>query len=292
MLRIVKIIRDLIFFALIIFAIYLFAKTEKYNSRYWPEVIKVRDVLLTDSDSIIDQSDTTLIPVNYVGSIDFRSVNPEHRKDLFIQHLLPAIVMTREHLLDDLHHVEFIEKRITRKMTISDYDSTFLAAMKVKYETDELDELKVRIYPHPVSLALTQAVLESGWGTSTIFRNGKNIFGVMSFSKDDPRSHIQFSDGDDVRYLRTYNSVKESVEHYYLLISKISLYEKFRQKRWEGGTSVQLLPYMECYHESSYQYTDMAQSIIASNNLEQYDNIEIDPRYKEFLTLRSFLMKY
>lgn len=289
--RLKIIIRDLIYFALIIFAIYLIAKTEKYNSRYWPEVIKVRDVLLTDSDSIIYQSDTTLIPVNYIGSIDFRSVSPENRKNLFIQHLLPAIIITRERLLDDLHHIEFIEGRIDHKRRISDFDSIFLEGMKHKYETDKLDELKVRIYPHPVSLALTQAVLESGWGTSTIFRNGKNIFGVMSFSKDDPRLQIQFDDSDDERYLRTYSSVTESVEHYYLLVSKISSYGKFRQKRWEGETSAQLLHYMGSYHESD-QYTEMAQSIIASNNLVKYDNIAIDPGYKEISTLRSFLMKY
>jgi Bax protein len=289
--RIRRIIRDLIYFVLIIFAIYLFAKTEKYNSRYWPEVIKVRNVLLTNSDSIIYQSDTTLIPVNYIGSIDFRCVNPDNRKVLFIQHLLPAIVITRERLLDDLHHLEFIEERIGKKIPVSVFDSTFLAVMKLKYETDELDELKIRVYPHPVSLALTQAVLESGWGTSPIFRKGKNIFGIMSFSKDDPRSHIQFSDGDDERYLRTYNSIEESVEHYYLLISKVSSYEKFREKRWEGESSAKLLRYMESYHESD-QYTEMAQSIIASNNLVKYDNVAIDPGYKEFLSLRSYLMKY
>lgn len=286
-----RIIRDLIYFTLFIFALYLFAKTEKYNSRYWPEVIKIRDVKLIDTNSIIYQSDTTLIPVNYIGSFDFRSVNPENRKELFIQHLLPAIVITRERLLDDLHHVEFIEGRVSEKKSISDFDSTFLSGMKLKYETSSLDELKRRIYPHPVSLALTQAVLESGWGTSSIFRKGSNIFGIMSFSSDESRSLIQFQEGDDVRYLRTYRSVIESVEHYYLLISKVSSYKRFRQKRWEGEASSELLRYMGSYHESD-QYAEMAQSIIASNNLVHYDNVAIDPKYKEILTLRSFLLKY
>ena len=286
-----RIIRDLIYFALIVFALYLFAKTEKFNSRYWPVEIKIRDVKLIADDSIIIQSDSALIPVNYIGSIDFRSVNPEKRKDLFIQHLLPAIVITRERLLDDLHHVEFIEGRINRKKAISDFDSTFIIGMKLKYETDSIIELKRRIYPHPVSLALTQAVLESGWGTSSIFRNGSNIFGIMSFSSDDSRSLIQFQSGDDERYLRTYNNVIESVEHYYLLISKLSSYKRFRQKRWEGNTSAELLRYMGSYHESD-QYAEMAQSIIESNNLVQYDNYAIDPKYKKILTLKSFLMKY
>jgi len=286
-----RIIRDLIYFAIVIFAIYLFAKTEKFNSRYWPIEIKIKNVKLIVADSIINQSDSALIPVNYIGSIDFRSVNPDKRKELFIQHLLPAIIITRERLLDDLHHVEFIETRIGRKKKISNFDSTFIVAMKHKYETDSIIELKRKIYPHPVSLALTQAVLESGWGTSSIFRNGNNIFGIMSFSSDDSRSLIQFQTGDDERYLRTYSSVIESVEHYYLLISKLSSYKRFRQKRWEGESSSELLLYMGSYHESD-QYAEMAQSIIASNNLERYDNVAIDPKCEKTLTLKSFLMKY
>jgi len=286
-----RIIRDLIYFAFIIFAIYLFAKTEKFNSRYWPEVINVREIKLLDADSIILQTDTALIPVNYLGSIDFRSVDPDLRKNLFIQHLLPAIVITRDRLLDDLHHVEFIELKIINKKTISKFDSTFLNSLKAKYETNSLSELKIRIYPHPVSLALTQAVLESGWGTSSIFRNGSNIFGIMSFSVDESRSLMQFQQSSDERYLRTYKSVIESVEHYYLLMAKVSSYKLFRQKRWEGGTSSQLLHYIGSYHESD-QYAEMAQSIISSNDLERYDNVVIDPKYKEIITFRSFLMKY
>ena len=114
----------------------------------------------------------------------------------------------------------------------------------------------------------------------------------MSYSKGDSRSLIQLRDSTDERYLRTYNSVAESVEHYYLLISKVSSYEKFREKRWKGESSSQLIRYMESYHESSGLYTEMAQSIIASNNLVRYDNVSIDPGHKEILTLKKFLMKY
>jgi len=286
-----RIIRDLIYFAIIILALYLFAKTEKFNSTYWPERIRIKNVELICADSIIFQNDSALIPVNYVGLIDFRTVDADKRKDLFIQHLLPAIVITRERLLDDLHHVEFVEEKISHKKTISDLDSAFLAEMKHKYETDSLAELKKRIYPHPVSLALTQAVLESGWGTSGIFRNGSNMFGIMSFSSDETRSLIPLQEGDDERYLRTYSSIIESVEHYYLLISKLSSYKRFRLKRWEGSSSSELLHYMSSYHESE-QYAEMAQSILGSNDLTRYDNVSIDPKYKETLTLKSFLLKY
>jgi Bax protein len=286
-----KIIRDFIIILLLIFAVYIIAKIIKYNKQYWPVEIKVRNVQLSVPDSIYFQADTALIPLNYVGSIDFRSLNTEQRKDLFIQYLLPAIVITRERLFDDLHHVEFIEQRINQKIKISESDSMFMFGIKLKYETDSLDELKRRIYPHPVSLALTQAVLESGWGTSSIFRHGNNIFGMMSFSTDDPRSLVQLQGGEDEQYLRMYSSVIESVDHYYHTISTVSSYKKFRQMRWEGKASADLLRYMGSYHESD-QYAEMARSIISGNDLLRYDNVVIDPRYFESKTLISYLMKY
>jgi len=285
-------IREVIFIGLVVLALYIVVKVEIYHSRYWPEIVRINNVQLSVDDSIVIQSDSTLIPINYKGSVDFREVNPDKRKALFIMHILPAIVITRERLLDDLHRVDFIEDRMNRKKSIAKTDSSFLVSIKKRYETDSLSELKKRIYPHPVSLALTQAALESGWGTSSIFRHGNNIFGIMSFSSDDPRSQSPYNEGDDERYLRTYNSIIESVEHYFLFISTVSSYKKFRQKRWEGGTSAQLVRYLGRYHDNTDQYAEMAQSIIASNNLERYDNIAIDRHYIETMTLKSFLMKY
>ncbi len=286
-----RISRDLILVAVLIFAIYLFAKTQTYNSRYWSSTIKIRDIHISNSDSIIIQKDTALIPVNYLGTIDFREIDPEKRKDLFIQYLLPAIVVTRYRLLDDLHHIEFLEDRIIRKKKVAKVDSVFLAEMRSKYETDSLQELKKRIYPHPVSMALAQAILESGWGTSGIFRKGNNIFGIMSFSSDDSRTKVRFPDVNVKRYIRTYDSVITSIEDYYLLISKVSSYKKFRQKRWNGESSSELFRYINSYHESD-QYISMAHSIIESNDLERYDNIPIIPKYQEYTTLGSFLKKF
>ena len=286
-----RIIRDLILVAILIFAIYLFAKTQTYNSRYWPKGINVRNIQITNTDSIIIQKDSSVIPVNYLGSIDFRDIDPEKRKDLFIQYLLPAIVVTRYRLLDNLHHVEFLEDRINNNKKVAQVDSFFLAEMRSKYETDSLQELKKRIYPHPVSMALAQAILESGWGTSGIFRKGNNIFGIMSFSSDDSRTKVRFPDVNVKRYIRTYDSVITSIEDYYLLISKVSSYKKFRQKRWNGASSSELFRYINSYHESD-QYITMAHSIIESNNLEQYDNIPIMPKYQEYNTLESFLKQF
>ena len=134
-----KIIRQVVYASALVFALYIIVKGEIYFSKYWPLSIRICTVNLSTPDSIISQSDTALIPVNYNGLIDFRAVNPDNRKDLFIGYILPAIVITRERLMDELHHVEFIEERINQKKTISKSDSSFLADIKLRYEADSLD---------------------------------------------------------------------------------------------------------------------------------------------------------
>ena len=222
----------------LILALYLFGKTKHYFLLYSHNNFKIKEISAASADSIMAQNDSVIIPVNYSGSIDFREINPEVRKRKFIEYLLPAVVIIRERLLEDLHHVEFIEEKLNNKKAIYSNDSIFLLTMKQKYKTDSLRELKIRIFPHPVSLALTQAILESGWGTSSICRKGHNLFGVLSFSSEESRLKMQFNDSDDDIYLRTYDNVIQSVDHYFLLISRVSSYKKFREKRWEGASHI------------------------------------------------------
>jgi Bax protein len=283
-------ISHLLISALLICTLYFFGKTKQYYLLYYTPNIVIRDVNTQSADSIIAQNDTLVTPVNYVGTIDFRQMDPEVRKTKFIHYLLPAIVITRERLLDDLHHVEFIETKMTQKKNIYPEDSLFLDSMKTKYKTDSILELKKRIYPHPVSLALTQAVLESGWGTSSIARKGHNLFGILSFSADDSRLKMQFNDGEDDIYLRTYNNILESVENYYLLISRVSSYKKFREKRWEGTPSSKLVYLLDSYHETK-EYAELANSIIKNNDLVRYDITSINPLYRNFISLYTFLKK-
>ena len=286
-----RIIRDSIVVAFFIIAIYYFAKSKSYYSRYWPETVAIQNIRLTDPDSVIIQKDTALIPVCYLNILDFREIDPEKRKDIFIQFLLPAIVITRQHLLDDLHHIQFIENRIKEKREIKNIDSVFLNSMKAKYETDSLPELEKRLYPHPVSLTLCQAILETGWGTSGIFLKGNNIFGIMSFSNTDSRYKVKFPDPSLKRYIRTYQTLIASIEDYHLIFSKVSSYKKFRQKRWEGASSFELLRYINSYHESD-KYLGMARSIIEDNQLEKFDNVMISSRYLSIVDFESFLMNF
>ncbi|HKJ91279.1 MAG TPA: glucosaminidase domain-containing protein, partial [Oceanipulchritudo sp.] len=45
-----------------------------------------------------------------------------------------------------------------------------------------LDDLRRRVDVIPPSLALAQAALESGWGTSRFAREGNNLFGIWCYT--------------------------------------------------------------------------------------------------------------
>jgi Bax protein len=143
---------------------------------------------------------------------------------------------------------------------------------------------------------LAQATLESGWGTSKVFSKANNPFGIMSFSSDEQRRKFMNPELQTEVYVRSYQNVNQSVEHYYFFTGRLNSYEKFRKKRWERGSSFDLVKLLKSYHETN-EYTTLIESIIRKNDFEKYDNISINKDYfsykKNYLQrLRSYFEDY
>ncbi|MCE1199823.1 MAG: glucosaminidase domain-containing protein, partial [Marinilabiliales bacterium] len=159
-----------------------------YDDAIYPQYqIRTDSIIISNIRSVLPQRTTALIPVRYHGIFDFDTIPEGIRKNLFIDYLLPAIVIERERLLDQMRHVEFIENRMINKRPLRTDDLLFFKELMVKYDANSLKDLKIRLFPHPVSLVLAQAALESGWGTSKVFSKAYNPFGIMSFSSDEQR---------------------------------------------------------------------------------------------------------
>jgi Bax protein len=282
---------------LIVGIIYVvFNEVSNYNYMYPEYRIKFDEIHVTSSRSIIIQDQTTLIPVKYSGTLNFDTIPEDIRKTVFINLLLPAIVIERDRLIDVLNHIEFIENRMINKRKLRTEDVLFFKDMMERYDATSLKDLKIRVYPHPVSLVLAQAILECGWGTSKVFSKANNPFGIMSFSVDEPRRKFTNPETFAEVYVRSYSDVNQSVEHYYYFISKLGSYEKFRKKRWERGSSFALVKLMKSYHETK-DYPPLVESIIKTNDLEKYDNITISKDYFEYKRnymqlVRSYFVDY
>ena len=254
----------------VVIMVALLTRTPEFKTQQ----LHLLEMNISSVDSIIPPGDSTIVPVRYHGVPDFTDLDPQVRKEKFIQFMLPAVLVVRHQLMDDLRHVEFIEKRMDGGERIAPSDTAFLSQMYNKYHTDSISVLKRRIYPHPISLVIAQAALESGWGTSRFFREGNNIFGVWSFDSDDSRIPSKYKRNGRTVYLKSYSSYIQSIRNYYLTIARVPYYKKFRLKRWNGASSMDLLPFLSRYSEKS-QYAQLAGSIIQDNNIQKYDDFSL-----------------
>ncbi len=293
MLKLLKVI--LLVLVLIVVSVVV---NEVSSSNYiYPEYhIKLYDIEVVNSKSILIQDKNSLIPVKYDGTLDFDTIPEAIRKSVFINYMLPAIVIERDRLMNMLHHIEFVENGMINKRPLKSDDLLFFKEMMQKYDATSIKDLKMRLYPQPVSLTLAQATLESGWGTSKVFSKANNPFGIMSFSGDEQRRKFMNPELQTEVYVRTYPDVNQSVEHYFFFTAKMNSYEKFRKKRWERGSSFDLVKLLKSYHKT-YEYSTLIESIIRKNDFEKYDNISINKDYfgykKNYLQLiRSYFEDY
>ncbi len=140
-------------------------------------------------------------------------------------------------------------------------------------------ENKKRGNPLFSSVVIAQAICESGWGQSTIMMKANAIFGIKATSSWKGKVYNantqECYDGSTYTNItacfRAYNSLLESISDYFDLITKLERYRK---------ATVAETP-LECItaiknggYATSPTYINTIMSIINSNNLTKYDNVE------------------
>lgn len=129
------------------------------------------------------------------------------------------------------------------------------------------------------SVVIAQAICESGWGGSQIMMKANAIFGIKAFS--DWKGKVYNSktqecyDGSNYTDIqacfRAYNNLQESISDYFDLITKSERYRKacVANSPLECITAIKKGGYA-----TSPSYINTIMSIINSNNLTKYDNVE------------------
>ncbi|MDR2904346.1 MAG: glucosaminidase domain-containing protein [Helicobacteraceae bacterium] len=268
---------------------------------YWFGGLKSFDVLKADIEyrSLGDHTEIeelnytakTVKPVLYLNSPDLKDLNVTDRKDRFIAMLLPSILLTK---LETQNKLAVIEK-IMKKRYPSRKERQFVRNVFNEYTSDNerrnkteitFEELKKRMLLHPNSVALAQAALESGWGTSHTFLQSNNLFGVWSFKTSEPRHHSQTRPGGFKVYVRKYDSIYASVRDYFNVIAVSRAFDDFRNARMDDNDSKSLVGYLLFYSEQRKEYIGKLRNVINHNDLQEFDDFQIDSRYlqtdKEF----------
>ncbi|XDZ65574.1 glucosaminidase domain-containing protein [Alphaproteobacteria bacterium LSUCC0684] len=210
---------------------------------------------------------------------DLTSLGTDQRKDQFIAYMLPLLLRANEEIRQ--------RQKLIRK-TIAENDMDRLYQWAELYGIDTSGEdmetisraLAVRVNTVPVSLALAQAAVESGWGTSRFVAEGNALFGQWAWSLD---AGIQ---PQEPRYenavVRSFSSLFDSTRAYIHNLNTHYAYVDFRRKRLELSTPPtaeeinELVASLHPYSEEGDQYIDMLRTIIASNDLWIYDHAVLE----------------
>jgi len=216
-------------------------------------------------------------PAN-IGSLD-----TEAKKKAFLNSLLPAALVVMAEVEKEKESLHTILAKIpggNRELILSAPLTTwagglskqeidFLLTLGFKYRTDLAEELIKRVEVVPLSLLMSQAALESSWGSSRIARQGNNLFGVQTWG-DDAIAQSANADGSGHRYA-DYGSILESVQAYVVMLNRLPSYERFREIRTRSHNPLKLAEGLKNYSERRRAYIVDIKEVIVANDLSRYD---------------------
>ncbi|MCM5703565.1 protein bax [Larsenimonas salina] len=137
--------------------------------------------------------------------------------------------------------------------------------------------LEQRVDTLPVELVVSQAILESGWGTSRLARRGNNLFGMRCFGKECGIQQL-----GSARRFQTFQSVGAAVEAYILNLNTHPAYATLRRLRAQAGadervpTGAGLIPGLTRYSTRGIGYLHALRQILVDNQraITQYRQVQ------------------
>jgi len=186
------------------------------------------------------------------------------KKRAFFRTIVPVI--------EKVYDKRYREYEAVKKAIQEHKDAQKIAALKKHYGVTSDQALLCALKPHPKSIAIAQAAMESAWGTSRFFKEANNIFGVWSTSPKQKRIAAGSKRGKQTIWLRKFDSLEEAVDEYYDLLSTKKAYRKFKALNCNDKNSVYtILQGLLPYSERGEAYVKGLASIIRHNNLTRYD---------------------
>ena len=149
--------------------------------------------------------------------------------------------------------------------------NTEIEKLKLDYKATSNDELLMALKPHPKSITIAQAAIESSWATSRFFRVANNIFGVWSFNKDEPRVAALKKRGDKTIWVKKYKTIEEAIYDYYRTVGRSGAFAQFRQTKMQTNNPFLLVTKLDHYSEKGSLYGEELTSIIKFNKFDKYD---------------------
>ena len=238
-----------------------------------------RTVALTSKSTVLPE--TVMVPEILLtalpdGGSEQDSV--DRRKERFLAMLLPIIVQVNSDILADR---AFIEDALARRRdggTLADDEAARLRGLADRYAPDRSDEeLLQHVDVIPPSLALAQAAIESGWGTSRFAMEGNALFGQRVYSENGMTARRA---GKSAGFrVQRFDSLLDSVRAYADNLNTHGSYAAMRAERSARRAAarpvegVALAGTLIAYSERGRDYADDVALVIRANGLDRLDRV-------------------
>lgn len=172
---------------------------------------------------------------------------PAALKQAFIDLFLPEIRAVNAAIEADRLALEIVIRHADEAQPMGIADLAILTDLTDRYGTADLVELQLRVREVPEALALAQAALESGWGTSKIAQERLAFFGQTT--------------GDGSTYI-WYPSIRASIASYAMNLNTHRAYADFRVARAGGVDPWQLAVTLTKYSELGRKYVKKVHAVM------------------------------
>jgi Bax protein len=210
----------------------------------------------------------------------------EKRKVLFIKALLPIVLQTNERITGERVRLTWLRDAIVQGNTITPGDQMWLANLADRYggsgvSAEDIDELLKRVDVVPPSLAIAQAITESGWGTSYPARTGNALFGVFHFAVRGGKTAVGVAQPGTFQ-MRAYANLTDAVDAYVANLNTHPAYKTFRDQRaklrntGENLDGYALANTLLRYSELGVQYVNAVRLIMRTEKLMTLDEARLD----------------
>lgn len=212
---------------------------------------------------------------------DLGSKDGNERKSLFITALLPVVLEANQRVLADREQLLYLRDKLdSAPHTLTAVERSWLDDLADRYETsaDRLDELVRRVDIVPPSMAIAQAGVESGWGTSYAARNGNALFGQI---QSVGRHSVAVSWKPGAGMPQPFASVGESTDAYVVNLNTHPAYAGFRneraamRERGEHPDGFRLIGNLLRYSERGQGYVQFVRQIMRENELSVFDKARL-----------------
>ena len=246
--------------------------------RFWRRAIQswwLRSLILVGALGavIIPQTGSAPLP-------DFSQYQDvRQKKTAFFDYMLPLVTESNRQTLEQRAELELLAGKAELSAAERKKLSRFAREYGLKPDAENtqlLENLLLRVDKIPASLALSQAAIESAWGTSRFAVQGNNLFGQWCYKKGCGLVPLRRNAGSNHEVAK-FASVANAVNAYMRNINSHRAYSDLRASRAQLRESQQqvtghlLAEKLLHYPELREVYVHEVQAVIRINKLGQYD---------------------